>query len=621
MLRWSIAIAVALLIALGPLVVPGASRAVRRRALGAALLRALGLALVLALLLDAPAGRARPPRPFAAVDVSRSTARARGEGALRDALAWARASGADSVFLFGDSLRPVPGGGASSATDDASRARPAVEQALAAGRALLVATDGELDDPDALRVLPAGSEVRLSPASTAPDLALAALTLPRAAVSGDTVDIEVTVVAGPAGARAGSLDVMLGDAAAGRVALEPLAAHATRTVTVRTRAPHGSGTVIVRAAARGDGDAEPANDTLRAALELSAAASAVFVSSAPDEDARFVVALLRGALSLPTRGFYRIAPGQWRREGTLEPATEAEVRAALRDAPLAVVHGDTAVLGAPRALVRGSLALVAPPPPGADEGAAAQQEFFATAAPPSPLAPALAGLPWDSLPPLRVADRAPVGAWDALETRRGRRFERRVAIAGSDDPRRVVIVAASGFWRWRFRGGASADAFAAVWGGVFDWLAEERLDPRAAVPTLASVRAGEPVRWRRGASARADSVQLGMTRRAGSMGARGADSTRTLQVTLRWPAGSTITESPALAPGIYDVRAPGGASVLVVNPSRELVPRQPTVRAGKVGTAPRPGEAPGMRTKAWAFVLAAGLLCAEWVLRRRMGMR
>ena len=59
----------------------------------------------------------------------------------------------------------------------------------------------------------------------------------------------------------------------------------------------------MRAATRSDGDAEPANDTLRAALELSAGASAVFVSSAPDEDARFGVALLRGALSLPTRGF------------------------------------------------------------------------------------------------------------------------------------------------------------------------------------------------------------------------------------------------------------------------------------------------------------------------------
>ena len=92
-------------------------------------------------------------------------------------------------------------------------------------------------------------------------------------------------------------------------------------------------------------------------------------------------------------------------------------------------------------------------------------------------------------------------------------------------------------------------------------------------------------------------------------------------MTLRWPAGATVTETPAMAPGVYDVSAAGGGSVLVVNPSRELVPRQPTVRAGRVGDAPRPGEAPPLRGKAWAYVLAAVLLCGEWVLRRRLGMR
>lgn len=613
MLRWLAAISISLVLALGPMLVPGASRAAARRGIGAALLRAAALAIVLALLLDAPAGRARPPRPFAAVDVSRSVARGRGADALRADLAWARAAGAESVFVVGDSLRPL-GAGEARAADDASRVRPAVEQALASGRALLLATDGEVDDPDALRLLPSGSEVRVAPAGTARDLAVAALELPRAAVTGDTVELQVTVAAGPAGAGVGTLTVALGEAGVGEVALAAMGAYARRTVTLRARTPAAAGTVLVRALARTAADVEAANDTLRAALELSEGASAVFVSTAPDEDARFVVALLRGALSLPTRGYYRLTPGQWRREGTLEPATESEVRAALRDAPLAVVHGDTAALGAPRALARGSLALIAPPAPRDDEPAAAG-EFFATAAPPSPLAPALAGLPFDSLPPLRVAERAPAGQWEALEARRARRLDRRVVIAGSEAPRRTVTVAASGFWRWRFRGGASADAFAAVWGGIFDWLAEERLDARAAVPALASVRAGEPVRWRRGAAARADSVVARLALR----GAR--DSAGNGSVTLRWPAGATITESPALRPGVYDVRTEGGASVLVVNPSRELVPRQPTVRAGKVGSAPAPGAAPGLRGKAWAYVLAAVLLCAEWILRRRLGMR
>ena len=124
---------------------------------------------------------------------------------------------------------------------------------------------------------------------------------------------------------------------------------------------------------------------------------------------------------------------------------------------------------------------------------------------------------------------SPTGEWIALETRRGRRFERRNAIVGREAPRRTVIVAASGFWRWRVRGGAAADAFGALWGGLFDWLSAGRTDARAAVNADAIVHAGDPVRWRRGsgddsvvaliltrrgAPARTDSMTLRFTRPA-----------------------------------------------------------------------------------------------------------
>ena len=302
-------------------------------------------------------------------------------------------------------------------------------------------------------------------------------------------------------------------------------------------------------------------------MEIAPAAGAVLVSTSPDLDSRYATAVLRGALALPTRAYLRIAPDLWRVEGTLAPVSEGDVRAAVRSAPLVVLHGDTAVFGAPRALTRGSLALIAPPRTG--EG-----DFYAVGAPSSPLAAALAGLPWDSLPPIDVSATAPRGDWEGLEARRGRRLERRVAIVGSERPRRVVVVAASGFGRWAFRAGAPADAFATLWGSIFDWLAAERSDVRAALPAEGLVRAGDGVRWRRGSGG--DSLVVVHLRRRGAR--TGEDS-----VTLDFRGGVTMADSPALPAGIYDVRVAGGTLLLAVNASREWLPRKPVVRSGAAG--------------------------------------
>ncbi|HET9013471.1 MAG TPA: hypothetical protein VFN38_16725, partial [Gemmatimonadaceae bacterium] len=72
---------------------------------------------------------------------------------------------------------------------------------------------------------------------------------------------------------------------------------------------------------------------------------------------------------------------------------------------------------------------------------------------------------------------------------------------------------------------------------------------------------------------------------------------------------------------IYDARMPGGSAVLAVNASRELVPRRSTLTTRRVGDAPAVGDAPGLRSLGWAYALAVLLLCAEWGLRRRAGVR
>src|SRR5205085_2498571 len=122
----------------------------------------------------------------------------------------------------------------------------------------------------------------------------------------------------------------------------------------------------------------------------------------------------------------------------------------------------------------GPLALMVPPD--VDDG-----EWYAAGTPVSPLSGVLAALPLDSLPPVSAGEPAH-GAWTALEARRGREPLKRAVVVGSDSPRRTVVITASGFWRWRFRGGVGADAYAALWGGIFDWLAAERADRRGAVP-------------------------------------------------------------------------------------------------------------------------------------------
>ena len=578
-----------------------------RLRLPAALLRAAALTLILALRFDAPAGPRRALRPFVALDASLSWLRGAGTGAdsatdWQRALAAARAAEGDSLFLFGDSIRRA--GSAPVPADNASSVRAMVERALAAGRTLVVITDGELDDPDALEALPRGSEVTVIAHDSQPDAALLSLGAPRAVVSGDTLTASATVVAGRGGARAGLVRLFVGERQIAQAPLAPLDPGAEVAVAVQGPVAATQGATLVRMVLESADDAEPRNDTLGAPLDVSRAAAAVLVSTAPDYDARYALVILRGALGLPARAYFQVAPGAWRVDGTLAPVAEQVVREALRDAPIAIIHGDSTVFGPPRAATRGSLALMAPPP---DGGA----EWYGVVAPPSPLSAALAGVLWDSLPPIDVAASLPDGDWVGLETARARRLDRRPAIVGMDRPRRTVIVGASGLWRWQFRGGASADAYAALWGSIFDWLAAERRDVRAAVPADDNLRAGERLRWRRGGD---DSVVTVVLERRG-------EPARVDTVTLRFPGGATIARSDALPGGTYDARTPGGSSVIVVNPSREWLPRAVRVASGAVGGETISGSAPRLRDLTWVFALAIALLCAEWLVRRRAGLR
>lgn len=566
----------------------------------AALLRVAAITLVVALLLDAPAAPRRSAARWAALDASLSMVRG-GTSLWRSARDSVRHIAAESTFVFGDSVRRADSSRVP--RDHTSLLRPLVERALGASHPVTVVTDGELDDPQAARALPAGSRIIVLPRTPQRDLAVASIDVPRAVVSGDTVEARVGVMAGSGGGRAGTLNLSLDGRIVATQPIDSLPPFGQRTITVRTQLVGSPGADLLRAIVVSPDDGEPRNDTLAVAIDLSRAATAVFVSTSPDFDARYSLAVLRSALAIPTRGFLRVAPGEWRLDGALTPVSELDVRQAVRDAPVAIIHGDTAVFGPPRRVTIGPLALIVTAP--------TDGEWYASAAPPSPLAPALAGILWDSLPPVELATTAPTGDWPGMEARRGRGEERRPIFVGTDEPRRVVIVAASGLWRWRFRGGAASDAFTAMWGSIFDWLAAARADRRAAVPDERVLRAGESIRWRRGSAS--DSVV------AVTLHPRGSGRVDTL--TLHFGTGENIVETRSLPTGIYDVQTRGGSEVLAVNPEREWLPRPPRVGTANLGGAVSADAGLRLRAAGWAYALTTLCLCAEWVIRRRRGMR
>ncbi|HEY9427812.1 MAG TPA: hypothetical protein VIR34_11710, partial [Gemmatimonadaceae bacterium] len=194
-------------------------------------LRALAMTLLLALVLDAPSGPSRAPKPLVALDASASWERG-GDSAL-----WRRARervarlASDSLVLFGDSVRVARA--PARPADDASRARALVERSLASGRALVLVTDGELDDPASLEQLPSGSRVEVVQREPARDLALTSLDAPRAVVSGDTIEVRATLRNGPVAVSGGTLVLEMGGGTIATAPIGSLAPHAERTQSVR----------------------------------------------------------------------------------------------------------------------------------------------------------------------------------------------------------------------------------------------------------------------------------------------------------------------------------------------------------------------------------------------------
>jgi hypothetical protein len=257
-----------------------------RRVILPAALRGIAMTAALALLFNVLIGASSRAAPLVAMDVSLSWARGRDsvqfDSVLREARRVARTT--DNLFAFGDSVRTLGAGAAPS--DRATRVRHAVERALVAGRPLVVFTDGVIDDPDALRTLPAGSRVAVAPPSNAPDVAATAIDAPRTIVSGDSIEVRVTIATGAGSVPRARLTLDVNGRPAADLALDSLTPNAERVVTREITVAGAGGPGVLRAIVSAPGDAIPRNDTLAMAIEVAPAAGAVLVSTSPDLDAR-----------------------------------------------------------------------------------------------------------------------------------------------------------------------------------------------------------------------------------------------------------------------------------------------------------------------------------------------
>lgn len=594
---WGLALGAGLLVAW--LAYP-AGAAQRLRPLLAAL-RVVAVALVIALVLDLQVGVAAPVAPMVALDVSGSWLRSGDTASWRIATDSARAAAGGAMVLFGDSAREgtIP----ATPQDRASAVAPVLQRAAAAGKRVVIVTDGALDDADVLSQTLPGSRVVVVAARSVADRAVADLNAPAEGRVGDTLTLQARVVADAAVDAPTTMRLTLDAATLGEVPVPPMAAGGESVIEIRVVIPPGDSVAVLRAALVAGSDAYPRNDTVAVAFRRDARQRIVIVSTAPDADVRDVATALRANVAMPVDAFYRIAPGRWLRDGGLNAVEESAVRSAVRGASLAVLHGDTMAVGSPNALGTRALLLLSPPDAGAPE-------LLVRAAPASPLQAALSGIVIESLPPLLVSTpaRAGRGGVTALSAAPGlpATGATPIVVATDGDVRRITMTAA-GYSRWRARGGVSEAAFQALVGGATDWLLGARGRPAAPAPVSSLVRAGMPVRWRRGAAAR---PVITFTR----------DGDRVVRTdTLDFGNGTEAT-SPALDAGVWRARAEGVTLVVPISPSREWLPQAVTVRSRTMN-----GDAVavrrGARSLSWLYLASVLLLATEWLLRRRAGLR
>jgi hypothetical protein len=628
---------------------------------GLALLRGAALAVLLLLLFDPvlPTWRAARALPTVVlVDASLSMSLPAPDGTTR----WEEAGAAvtelepDVLMVFGsagatrvatlEETRPDQPG---------ARLAPALASILEAGPArIVVVTDGAVEDPGESGRLAGRSatdlQVRSVGRATAGNLAVAEVDVPRWAESGDSVSVVARIARIGEGVPDSSTVVLRwGDTelARGRVATPPegrTEAIALRFTTIAAM----EGRIRLDVSLE-ETDAVPADDARSAYLMVAEEpAGLVLVSFRADQEPRFLLPVLERSLGLPVRGWLAIGPDHFVRLGDGPEAgltaPSAAIRRVVAEADLLVLHGlgpaapawaMTAARQAERALLFPTAAVEGVP---VEPAASRPGDWYpAPELPPSPAAAFLAGAPMDAAPPLlgvRPAE-VPVGWWTPLEARQDRRGEGHpVLAAGHVGDRRVAVALADGYWRWAFDEHGGRPLYEAFWAGVGTWLvadapvrAGEQVRPEPRV-----VPRGEPIRW--AVPPAADSVRVTLHPVPGPVAAwPDAPAGVTMDTVVAAVGGSAVQTAPVPGHYRFEARAFLGAAESVTGTGELTVEAYSPeftrpARALELGAGPPGGEPDravragrALRATAWPYALVIVLVCAEWVLRRRWGLR
>ena len=592
----------------------------RRVTLGLAALRAAALGALVLLLWNPSAARiaAGGAPPLVLLDASLSMA---GHGGRwRDALDTGRALAQGGIiWRFGER---VAGFDTLPPTDGASRLAPALDAAAARGGPVTVVSDGAIPDladipPDLAR----RARIVVLPRAPFFDAFVASVEGPRRVAAGDTVRFKVSY--GTAGKR----DAVRRDAGRGmrdatlavtvdhrrlasRVVPLPDSGVVSTDLTLpASRIPHPGWTAL-EVGLESVSDSEPRDDSRLFVLEVKPQPSVVLLASPPDWETRFLARTLEDVARVPVRTFIEAEPGgsRWRDAATLEGRAPSEVARAVAGAALVIEAGDPATFS--RFSPQGAVLLwpgtrrldgdwyVQPPPSG-----------------PSPLAGALAGVAWDSLPPATsLVELAPDSSTTvALAARLARRGPARPMVALSERAgARRAVIAAGGLYRWAFRGGASAEAYRALVAGLVDWLLEQGTGRRERfAPVTYETPNGIPLQWRWTGKGEPSDVVVSLA----------ADPGHRID-TLRFDAGGRA--ELRLPPGVYRYAASDGRGaergvVAVDTYSDEWRPAVP-ILVPQSGTPGGRLTSVALRDRWWLFVVVIVALVAEWAWRRREGL-